>query len=36
MGGTIRVASHLDGVITEPTVIVDGETIMDQGKFLIL
>jgi len=36
MGGTIRVASHLDGVITEPTVIADGETIMDKGKFLIL
>jgi len=36
MGGIIRVASHLDGVIMEPTVIVDGKTIMDKGKFLIL
>jgi leucyl aminopeptidase (aminopeptidase T) len=36
MGGIIRVASHLDGVIMEPTVIVDGETIMDKGKFSIL
>lgn len=36
MGGTIRVASHLDGVIIEPTVIVDGNTIMEKGKFLIL
>lgn len=36
MGGTIRVASHLDGVITEPTVIVDGKLIMDKGKILIL
>ncbi len=36
MGGIIRVASHLDGVIMEPTVTVDGETIMDKGKFLIL
>lgn len=36
MGGTIRVASHLDGVIMEPTVIVDGRTIMEKGKFLIL
>ena len=36
MGGIIRVASHLDGVIMEPTVIVDGETIMDKGEFLIL
>ena len=36
MGGTIRVASHLDGVITEPTVIADGKMIMDKGKILIL
>jgi leucyl aminopeptidase (aminopeptidase T) len=36
MGGTIRVASHLDGVIMEPTVSVDGETIMEKGKLLIL
>jgi len=36
MGGTIRVASHLDGVIMEPTVSVDGKLIMEKGKFLIL
>jgi len=36
MGGTVRVASHLDGVIMEPTVNVDGKTIMNKGKFLIL
>jgi len=36
MGGTIRVASHLDGVIMEPTVIADGRTIMESGKFLVL
>lgn len=36
MGGTIRVASHLDGVIMEPTVSVDGRTIMEKGKLLIL
>lgn len=35
MGGTIRVASHLDGVIKEPTVIADGDMIMDKGKLLI-
>lgn len=35
MGGTVRVASHLDGVITEPTVYVDGELMMKDGKFLI-
>ncbi len=36
MGGTIRVASHLDGVIMRPTVYVDGEIIMKDGNLLIL
>ena len=36
MGGTIRVASHLDGVIMEPNVTADGKTIMERGKFLVL
>jgi len=36
MGGTIRVASHLDGVIMEPNVTADGKTIMEKGKFLVL
>jgi len=35
MGGTVRVASHLDGVIMRPTVEVDGEVIMKDGEFLI-
>ena len=35
MGGTIRVASHLDGVIKDPTVIADGEMILDKGGILI-
>jgi leucyl aminopeptidase (aminopeptidase T) len=35
MGGTIRVASHLDGVIMKPTVYVDDKLIMEEGKFLI-
>ncbi len=35
MGGTIRVASHLDGVIMKPTVYVDDSLIMKEGKFLI-
>jgi leucyl aminopeptidase (aminopeptidase T) len=35
MGGKIRVASHLDGVIMDPTVYVDGNLIMKDGKFLI-
>lgn len=35
MGGTVRVASHLDGVIMNPTVYVDGNLIMEEGRFLI-
>jgi leucyl aminopeptidase (aminopeptidase T) len=35
MGGTVRVASHLDGVVMKPTVAVDGELIMEEGKLLI-
>ncbi|MEW6145281.1 MAG: aminopeptidase [Thermodesulfobacteriota bacterium] len=35
MGGTVRVASHLDGVVMKPTVAVDGELIMKEGKLLV-
>lgn len=35
MGGTVRVASHLDGVVMKPTVSVDGELIMEDGRLLI-
>jgi len=35
MGGSIRVASHLDGVIMKPTVHIDGQLIMEQGHFVI-
>lgn len=35
MGGTVRVASHLDGVVMKPTVSVDGELIMEEGRLLI-
>ncbi len=35
MGGTIRVASHLDGVIIKPTVYLDDELIIKDGGFLI-
>lgn len=31
MGGNIGVPSHLDGVITEPTVSADGKVIMEKG-----
>jgi leucyl aminopeptidase (aminopeptidase T) len=33
MGGTCDVGIHLDGVILEPTVLVDGKMIMEKGKF---
>lgn len=33
MGGSVRVASHLDGLIKEPTVWFDERLIMKDGKF---
>lgn len=35
MGGSVRVASHLDGLIKEPTVWFDETMIMKDGKFLV-
>ncbi len=35
MGGSVRVASHLDGLIKEPTVWFDGTMIMRDGKFVV-
>jgi aminopeptidase len=35
MGGTVRVASHLDGLIKFPTVWFDDRTIMEAGKFIV-
>lgn len=35
MGGSISVPIHLDGVITEPTVYLDNELLMKDGKFVI-
>ncbi|MGE5360238.1 MAG: aminopeptidase [Bacteroidales bacterium] len=34
MGGSVRVASHLDGLITRPTVWFDDEMVMKDGKLL--
>ncbi|MBI2548258.1 aminopeptidase [Candidatus Woesearchaeota archaeon] len=34
-GGSIDVPVHIDGVFTKPTIIVDGKTIMHEGKLLI-
>jgi leucyl aminopeptidase (aminopeptidase T) len=35
MGGSVRVASHLDGLVTAPTVRLDGEAIMRDGVLLV-
>lgn len=35
MGGEIRVASHLDGVIMRPTVYVDSKLVMRDGELVI-
>ncbi|MBI2428756.1 MAG: aminopeptidase [Ignavibacteriales bacterium] len=35
MGGTVRVASHLDGLVRQPTVWFDEKMIMKNGKFSI-
>ena len=34
-GGNIKVNCHIDGVIRNPTIIVDNKRIMERGKFLI-
>ncbi len=35
VGGTIRSAIHMDGVVLEPTLYVDGEIRIQDGKFLV-
>jgi aminopeptidase len=35
MGGSVRVASHLDGLVKEPTVWFDGRKVMGGGRLLI-
>lgn len=35
MGGSVRVASHLDGLVTHPTVWLDETMIMNNGKVLV-
>ncbi len=35
MGGSVRVASHLDGLVKQPTVWFDDRLIMNDGRFLI-
>ena len=33
MGGSVRVASHLDGLVNRPTVYFDDRVIMEEGQF---
>jgi len=35
MGGNVSVASHLDGIIKNPSFEIDGTVIMKDGKFLV-
>jgi aminopeptidase len=35
MGGSVRVASHLDGLVTKPSVWFDDAKIMEDGKLLV-
>jgi leucyl aminopeptidase (aminopeptidase T) len=35
MGGSVRVASHLDGLITQPTVWFDDRKVMEGGRLLV-
>jgi leucyl aminopeptidase (aminopeptidase T) len=35
MGGTVRVASHLDGLVKRPTVWFDDEKVMEDGRLLV-
>jgi leucyl aminopeptidase (aminopeptidase T) len=35
MGGTVNVPQHLDGIVKNPTVTVDGKQIMKDGEFTI-
>ncbi len=34
-GGSTSVPIHLDGVLTRPTVLIDGKTIIEQGRHII-
>ena len=35
MGGSIGVASHLDGLVLKPSVWIDGKPLMEAGKLLV-
>lgn len=35
MGGKVHVQSHLDGVLLNPTLVIDGKVIIDKGRMLL-
>jgi leucyl aminopeptidase (aminopeptidase T) len=35
MGGSVRVASHLDGLVKSPTVWFDDRRVMEDGRLLV-
>ncbi|MBI2845247.1 MAG: aminopeptidase [Chloroflexi bacterium] len=35
IGGVNRAALHVDGVVGEPTLVVDGEVLIERGKYLV-
>ena len=35
MGGEVSVQSHLDGILSKPTLEIDGKIIMEDGKLKI-
>jgi leucyl aminopeptidase (aminopeptidase T) len=34
-GGTIRVSSHQDGVVLQPTADIDGTRLLEDGRLLV-
>ena len=35
LGGTVKAACHYDFIMHDPTITVDGKTLMDAGKLLV-
>jgi aminopeptidase len=34
-GGTVQAKIHLDGIISQPTIYLDDEVILKEGKFVV-
>jgi leucyl aminopeptidase (aminopeptidase T) len=35
MGGTVKVESHLDGILLSPTLLIDGKVVMKDGRIMV-